>query len=376
MSFFSILLKNLFRRRTRSLLTVFGLAVAVAAMVALVGVASRFEQSYYELYDRMKVDLVVQEGGGSQMLNRSIKESLGKEIEALPGVSRAAGGLVDTVAFEDYDLFMVVVNGWAPGSSLFEHVKIVEGETFKPEQADQDVVLLGKVLAANIGKKVGDTVEMYAKPMKVVGIFESFNVYENGAITIPLATLQRSMDRPGRVSAFLVEAKDRSPESIAKLKTEIEALAPKITAKPMKSFVGGVSHIKASRAMAWMTSAIALIIGAIGMLNTMAMAVHERIKEIGTLRAMGWRKERVVRMILGESLLLSLGGAVLGSILAVVMTNYFSRFPATAGFVDGYIAPEFIGLGFGLAVVVGVLGAAYPAWWGASLSPIEALRRK
>jgi putative ABC transport system permease protein len=176
MSFFSILLKNLFRRRTRSLLTVFGLAVAVAAMVALVGVASRFEQSYYELYDRMKVDLVVQEGGGSQMLNRSIRESLGKEIEALPGVSRAAGGLVDTVAFEDYDLFMVVVNGWAPGSSLFEHVKIVEGETFKPEQANKDVVLLGKVLAANMGKKVGDTVEMYAKPMKVVGIFESFNV--------------------------------------------------------------------------------------------------------------------------------------------------------------------------------------------------------
>lgn len=374
MSFISILLKNLLRRRTRSLLTIVGLAVAVAAMVALVGVASRFEQSYYELYDRMRVDLVVQESGGSQMLNRSIKESLGTSIAALPGVRRAAGGLVDTVAFEDYDLFMVVVNGWPPGSPFFDHVKIIEGEIIKPEH--KDAILLGKVLAANMGKKVGDTVEMYSIPMKVVGIFESFNVYENGSITIPLTTLQRLMDRPGRVSAFLVEAEDRSTESIARLKTEIEAMAPKITAEPMKSFVGSVSHIKVSRAMAWMTSAIALIIGAIGMLNTMAMAVHERIKEIGTLRAMGWRKQRVVRMILGEALLLSLAGAVLGSIQAVVMTRYFSRFPATAGFVDGYIAPEFIALGFGLAVVVGVLGAAYPAWWGASLSPIEALRRK
>jgi putative ABC transport system permease protein len=144
----------------------------------------------------------------------------------------------------------------------------------------------------------------------------------------------------------------------------------------MKTFVGSVSHIKVSRAMAWMTSGIALVIGAIGMLNTMAMAVHERIKEIGTLRAMGWKKGRVVQMILGESLLLSLIGAVCGSVYAVVITRYFSTFPATAGFVDGYIAPQFIALGFLMAIVVGVLGAAYPAWWGASLSPIEALRRK
>ena len=374
MSFFSILIKNLFRRKTRSLLTIVGLAVAVASMVALVGVASRFEQSYFELYDRMQVDLVVQESGGSQILNRGISEAFGKKLQALPGVKHAVGGLVDTVAFEDYDLFMVVVNGWPTDSPLYDHIKIIECEPLGPKHNND--VILGKVLAANLDKKVGDTLEMYAEPLKVVGIFESFSVYENGSATVPLSTLQRLMDRPNRVSAFLVEAIDRSAAGVAKLKTEIEKLAPKIAAQPMKSFVGSVSHIKVSRAMAWMTSAIALIIGAIGMLNTMAMAVHERIKEIGTLRAMGWKKTRVVKMILGESLLLSLLGAVLGSVMAVSMTSYFSTFPATAGFVDGRIAPQFIAAGFALAVFVGVAGAAYPAWWGASLSPIEALRRK
>ena len=374
MNFFSILIKNLFRRKTRSLLTVVGLAVAVEATVALIGVASRFEQSYYELYDRMGVDLVVQEGGGSQMLNRVIKEDFGEKLLALSGVQKAAGGLVDTISFEDFNMPLVVINGWPPGSSLFDHVTVIEGETLKPEHTND--VLLGKVLADNLGKKVGDTVDIYAVPMKIVGIFESFNVYENGSVTIPLASLQRLMDRPGRVSAFLVEAKDRTPEGVLKLKQEIEALAPNINAEQMKKFVGSVSHIKVSRAMAWMTSAIALVIGAVGMLNTMAMAVHERIKEIGTLRAIGWRKSRVVQMILGESLLLSLGGAILGSALAVIVTRFFSKFPATAGLVDGYIAPEFIGLGFLLAIVVGVTGAAYPAWWGASLSPIEALRKK
>lgn len=374
MTFLSILIKNLFRRRTRSLLTIVGLAVAVAAMVALVGVATRFEQSYYELYDRTAVDLVVQESGGSQILNRGIKEAFGEKLLALPDVKRAVGGLVDVIALEKFGLFMVVANGWAPGSALFDHVKIIEGETLKPEH--DHAVLLGKMLAATTGQKVGDTIELYGEPMKVVGIFESFNVYENGALTIPLKTLQEKMDRRGRISAFLVTAKDRSPAGVAKLKREIESLDKKVSAEPMKKFVGSVSHIKASRGMAWMTSGIALIIGAIGMLNTMAMAVHERIKEIGTLRAIGWKKSRVVWMIMGESLLLSLIGAVLGSVMAVVMTRYFSTFPATAGFVDGYIAPGFIALGFLLAITVGVLGAAYPAWWGASLSPIEALRRK
>ena len=374
MSFFSILIKNLFRRKTRSLLTIIGLAVAVAAMVSLVGIASRFEQSYYELYDRTAVDLVVQESGGAQMLNRGVKEEFGDKISQLPGVKRVVSGLVDVIAFEDYGLFMVVVNGWPPGSTLFDHIKIVKGETLKPEHKNH--ILLGKVLAANMKKDVGDTVEMYAEPMKVVGIFESFNVYENGAVTIPLAELQKRMDRPGRVSAFLVEATDRTPESVQKLQKEIESITSGITAQPARSFVGGVSHIKVSRAMAWMTSGIALVIGAIGMLNTMAMAVHERIKEIGTLRAMGWQKGRVVRMILGEALLLSLVGAILGSVYAIVITWYFSTFPATAGLVDGYIAPKFIVMGFLMAIVVGVLGSAYPAWWGASLSPIEALRRK
>jgi putative ABC transport system permease protein len=374
MSFLSILVKNLFRRRTRSLLTIVGLAVAVAAMVALVGVASRFEQSYYELYDRTAVDLVVQESGGSQILNRGIKEDFGEKLATLPGVKQAVGGLVDVIALEKYGLFMVVADGWPPGSELFNHVKIIAGETIQPVHKND--VLLGKVLAANTGLKVGDTLEVYGEPMRVVGIFESFNVYENGALVMPLKTLQEKMDRRGRVSAFLVTANDRSAEGVQKLKRTIESLDPKISAEPMKKFVGSVSHIKASRGMAWMTSGIALVIGAIGMLNTMAMAVHERIKEIGTLRAIGWQKARVVRMIIGESLLLSLLGAVLGSIMAIAMTRYFSTFPATSGFVDGYIAPGFIALGFLLAISVGVLGAAYPAWWGASLSPIEALRRK
>jgi putative ABC transport system permease protein len=374
MNFVTVILKNVVRRKTRSILTIVGLAVAVAATVALVGIASRFEQAYYELYEEQAVDLVVQAGGGSQMLNRGIDEAFVTRLEQLPGVKKAVGGLVDVVAFEEFDLFLVVVNGWEPGSPLFDHLTIKQGRTL--QSSDNKHVVLGKMLATNTGKKVGDTIEMYGETMQIVGVFESNNVYENSAVVISLKELQRLMDRPQKITAFLVTAKDRTPAGVKQLKEQIEALMPNIQAEPMQSFVGSVSHIKVSRAMAWMTSAIALFIGAIGMLNTMVMSVHERIKEIGTLRAIGWRKGRVVRMILSESLLLSLLGAAVGTLLAVVLSRYFSHFPATSGFIDGYIAPRFMLLGFLMAVSVGVAGAAYPAWWGASLSPVEALRKK
>jgi putative ABC transport system permease protein len=112
------------------------------------------------------------------------------------------------------------------------------------------------------------------------------------------------------------------------------------------------------------------------MMNTMAMAVHERIKEIGTLRAIGWQRPRIVRMIVGEATILSLFGGCLGCLLAIAILRFLTRFPITSGFIDGYIAPQYLAMGVLMGLVVGVAGAAYPAWWGASLSPVEALRKK
>ncbi len=128
--------------------------------------------------------------------------------------------------------------------------------------------------------------------------------------------------------------------------------------------------------MAWVTSAMALVIGAVGMLNTMVMSVFERTNEIGILRAIGWRRWRVVRMILMESILLSLAGGVVGTAGAIVLTQVLAAQPAVAGMVDPDVAPWVIAQGFVIALCVGLLGAAYPAYRGAQLLPTEALRHE
>jgi putative ABC transport system permease protein len=126
--------------------------------------------------------------------------------------------------------------------------------------------------------------------------------------------------------------------------------------------------------MAWSTSAIALIVGGIGMLNTMIVSVFERTHEIGVLRAIGWRTSRIVRMILLESGLLSVVGAVIGVGLALLFTYFLSRAPATSGLVDARLSPTVILQGFVLALLIGMVGAVYPAFRAARLLPTVALR--
>ena len=131
-----------------------------------------------------------------------------------------------------------------------------------------------------------------------------------------------------------------------------------------------------AQAMAWMTALIALIIGAVGVLNTMIMSVFERTREIGILRAIGWRKSRVVRLILYESLLLSVVGAVVGIGSAVLLTHALTWWPLVNGIIRGDVAPIVMIQGFFIALAVGLLGGAYPAYRGAYLLPTEALRHE
>ncbi len=163
---------------------------------------------------------------------------------------------------------------------------------------------------------------------------------------------------------------------IQRIRHDIEALGKNIEATPTAEFVEATPEIQFVHAMAWVTSMVALVIGAVGMLNTMVMSVFERTREIGILRAIGWGRWRVVRMILMESIILSITGGVVGTLGAIALTHTLANQAAVAGMVDPYVAPWVIGVGFLIALCVGLLGAAYPAYRGAQLLPTEALRHE
>ncbi|HQU42726.1 MAG TPA: ABC transporter permease [Pirellulales bacterium] len=373
--FLTLVIKNLFRRRQRSLLTTLGIALAVTAVVSLVGISDGFEQSYLDLYAQRGIDLVVQRSGRSEQLASGLDQRLGGRIRRLPGVREVIGGMVDVVSLEEDDPMMVIVNGWPADCPLFDRLTFLSGRSLT--SSDRRGVLLGKVLAGNLDKRVGDSIELYGRAFEVVGIFESYNVYENGAVVMLLDVLQKETDRPGEVSGFTVEAEPGAPkQAIDELKGRIEKLEPRLSVLSTSDFVSSIAQIRAARAMAWLTSTVALILGGIGVLNTMAMSVFERTQEFGVLRAVGWRRGRILTMILSEALLLALFGALLGSVGGVAMPLVLSHVRSAAGVIEGRVAPAVVVEGIAIALSMGVIGAIYPAYLAASLRPVEAMRQR
>jgi putative ABC transport system permease protein len=365
--------KNLRRRPARSLLTVTGLAVAVASVVALVGVAESFETSFLALYTHRGADLVVQRRGGTVQLSKGVPLSLGERIRRLPCAGQVIGGLMDMVAFEERDLFMVIVNGWEPDCPVLDRVKVTGGRRLRA--GDKNCVMLGRILAANLGKKPGDTVDVYSQPFRVVGVFESFSVYENGAVFMLLDDLQRQMDRPGQVTGYIVQANPPGDSAAtAELARQIESLDHEVAATPCAEFVSSLNQMRVTRTMAWLIAAIACAIGSLGVLNTMAMSVFERRCEIGSLRAMGWRTSCVIRLIVGESLMLATAGAAAGVVIGLAGIVVLAHWHVTSGLVQGDISYRAIGEGVLTAAAMAVVGAAYPALRIARMPPVEALR--
>jgi putative ABC transport system permease protein len=390
MYFITFIAKNLFRRPGRTVLTIIGLAVAIGAVIALLGISDNVKRSVASSFDQRRIDLVVTQAGRSTGLNSDFRQWFVDRVREMPdveAVSEAVVNLIDVTRETGYS-DQVMIQGWRPDNFAFDDIQIITGR--KIEEGDKQVVMLGSTLAQNLNKKVGDTVVFGAydptnleNQYKVIGIYKSAIVFEDGGAILPLEEARKLTGM--NVTGFSVRVKKPSPDSSAEIdavKTKIEALrdpedpSVRLNAQTPQSYVDSVSQLKLVNAISWLVSAIGLIVGVIGMLNTMVMSVIERTQEIGILRAVGWPPRRVMAMVLGESLLLGLAAAILGTVGAILATHVLTLFPQVNGFIEGGIAPNVIVEGLIFTVAIGLLGGAYPAFRAARLLPTEAIRHE
>lgn len=399
MHFPTIVYRNLRRRASRTALTVLGLAVSVGCVVSLVGISWGFKRSYRDLYEGHGIDAVVMRSGGADPMASSIDEAVVQQVaditigKAKP-IAEVTPILMETVGFPEYDIFSTGIQGVPPGSRVISDFKILSGRALEPE--DHRVTLIGKTLAENLKRKVGDEVPVAGASLRIIGIFETTNVYENGAMFVPIKDLQELMFRDGQVTWINFAVKDPAEFSAGELSEEqrnwtkrqwveetcrqIEALKfndqQSLSCQPTEDFIKADVRIKAAGAMAWLTSFIAIVVGTISMMNTMVMSVFERTGEIGILRAVGWRRHRVVYMIMLEAMMLSVVGATLGALTAWGLTYSLGKMPAVNGTIDTRIDPWVVVIGFAIALVIGFLGSVYPAFRASKLLPTVALRHQ
>jgi putative ABC transport system permease protein len=383
MYFVTFILKNLTRRPFRTALTVLGLAVAVGSMISLLGISHNVEATVAEGFERRGVDLVVIQGGVPDQLSSDLDEKLVDRVKRIPGVDPkgvdiALVGLIELKRASGSSISAMTL-GWPADNFGFDDLEILKGRRL--EAGDHRKVMLGKTLAGNLDKTVGGTIELQEQRFQIVGIYQSFSVFENGSVIVLLPEAQQLSARPGRITGFAIRV-DKSLEhpdaDVDAVRQRIDAITDDtgkhLSAQTTKDYVQTAAHITMLKAMTWMVSVIAVVIGVISMLNTMIMSVLERTQEIGILRAVGWPKSRIVRMILGEAIVLGLAAAAFGAVGAVSFTYVLTLFPKANGFIEGGIAPVVIAEGFALTLFIGVLGAAYPAVRAARLLPTEALR--
>lgn len=374
MHFATLIVRNLLRRGLRTALTVFGLAIGVSAVVSLLGISWGFERSFMTIYESKAIDLVVVKAGIGDRLTSNLDQNLVDKIVKVPGVKAAVGSLTDVVSFEDANLVSVLANGWKPGSLLFRGIRILTGRA--TAEGDGKTVMLGRVLAINLKKKVGDELAIAGEPFKVVGIYESDSLFENGGLIVPIVTLQNMMGREGDVSGFVVSAESPDKRSIEALGKRIEESVPGVTAVPARDFIQGDNQIRLVKSMSWATSLIAMVLGSVGVLNTMMMTVFERTREIGILRALGWKRSRVLNLVLGEATALGLSGALLGSALGFLGVKALAQAPMASIFITSDLPPAVLLVGVLLGLSLSLIGGFYPALRAAALDPSEALRHE
>ena len=266
-----------------------------------------------EVYSQRGIDLVVQRAGGSDNLNNTLPEQLLDRIAALPGVEQVMGGAVDLVSFQKYGIIGRLINGWPPDSPLLKRITVTSGRLLKARRYAQSDDWPG--VGGELEEECGETQSTCSKSRSPLWA----STKARSCLKMPAWSCCRkncSGCSTGPTKWPALQSPPRSRSTMPAWKTlrhAVEALQPGLEVRRSTDFVEHVPQVRISRAVAWLTSAIALFIGAIGMLNTMVMSVFERTKEIGTLRAIGWRKSRIMRMVIGESLLLSIAGAALGS---------------------------------------------------------------
>ncbi len=371
LSFTGYVLKNLRRRRLRTILTLSGIGMAVGAFVGLVGFSTAFEQQWMRIYSSSGTDFSVIQGS---FLNTTLDESATAKIRALPMVAQ-----VSPTIFNLMDVtpnVNALVYGWNPDAFEFNSLKILAGRRVRDGRRE---IMLGDLLAQDLNKKPGDTLELQGTEFNVTAIYHAASTLEAAAIVMPLGQLQQLSGMDGKVSTIdvrLQPAPAGAPKEayLKQAQEVIQAAIPGARAVPAAERASSNQFVKLAQASAWGTSLLALLIGILGIANTMAMSVFERTREIGILRALGWKQWQVLAHIEVEAALLGLGGGMIGIALGWCALCVLAELPQTASFFVANLQWPLLVKALGIAILAGLIAGALPAWRAGKLLPVDALR--
>ena len=308
----------------------------------------------------------------------TLNESLATSLQNISGVQTTTGilrGYANVTRLKGNNLTTanVLINGVDPSQTGLEGIDIVNGTSFTNGGANQ--VLVGKTLAPLLNLTVGSTVNLFGSNFTVVGLYDTGDLITDAEAFIPLTTMQNLTNSNGKISIIAVKVTDNA--NVTTVSQSIENAYPNqlITstaadqADLISSSLGTVNT--ATEAI----SLLAIFIGGIGIINVMIMSVFERTREFGVLKAVGWTNRRILIMILGESIILTLTAAIVGIVLGYIgAQGLITVFATTGAIIKPSLTTAVVLRAIAVAFTVGIIGGIYPAYRATKIPPTEALR--
>jgi len=378
MSFLKLILKNPFRNRTRAILAIIGIAIGIATIVALGMVTGGLQSATQSTLKAGAAEISVTQKGSNTFISTggTVNESLVGDLRKIDGVKDTAGILRASANISGSSNFGpgggFSVNGIDSDKLSLVGIDSLNGTGFSNGSTNE--IILGKTSANNLNKTVGSTINLFGTDFKITGIFETGNFIQDAGAYMSLSTLQNLTGNDEKVSNIVVKVDENANvtqvgQSIENNYNDLTATTAADQANRINEGLGTINT--ASTAI----SLLAIIIGGVGVINTMVMSVFERTREIGVLKAVGWRNRRILGMILGESIVLTLVAAVVGIIMGIVGVEVLLNvIPSSGAVIKPVLTLDILARAFLIALLVGILGGLYPAYRASRLAPTEALR--
>ncbi len=393
-------IRNLWRRKLRSALTVTGIVMGIFALTTMGAMAEHFDAlinggiTYYGSNIQVAdANSSITSGFGGYMSLSTLAQ-----IERVAGVAAATPfaneiakpGAVSVVNMGIPDYISSIDPNWDHYSPL--KVTLAHGRWVT--DASRGEVDLGSAFAAELHMQVGDTIALPVRPadaqpdfvnhrFTVVGVLDQTLTAPDSAAYVSLhdaqtlvgdslpSALAGRVDPYQIISGVAVYAKpgvnlDALAERINAAVPTVEALKPSTLVSAMKSGAAVFT------VMTTATALLALIIGGLSVVNTMIMSVSERVREIGLKKAVGARTRHILTEFLAEAGLMGLIGGMVGFLLGFALTTLLDAGDASGGLF--LVTPGLTGLAIGFAVALGAVAGLLPAIRAARLDPVAALR--